>query len=463
MDFATLYVALFAAYYTREFLGIFFGPFQMSLTNYLRQWWIPLIFIAFFAYEGLFVARLPFWNEVRVIIKSITISLVVIITIITFGKLSDHVSRLTILFLWGYAILLFPFVRLCVKKLLFRLNLWLENVIIIGAGTMGVEAAKGLENHNYIGYHVLGFFDDDPKKKKRYLKVGKNRIKVFGKIKHFRKFVNLLNVSTVVIAIPSLPQEELTQLTNEIQRYVKTVLFVPDLKGISILNTEIYHLFNEEFFLFKINNNLKSALSRAIKKTFDLIVGVLMLLFLLPLITVISLLIKFDSRGPVLYTQPRVGRKGRSFRIIKFRSMYADAQQRLKTLLADDESLRKEWESNYKLKDDPRITRVGKFLRKTSLDELPQIFNVLQGNMSLVGPRPVLQDEIDKYYRNFSEYYFLVRPGITGIWQVSGRNDTDYDLRVRLDTWYVLNWSVWLDIVILIKTIKVVLNRQGAY
>jgi undecaprenyl-phosphate galactose phosphotransferase len=244
---------------------------------------------------------------------------------------------------------------------------------------------------------------------------------------------------------------------------VKTILFVPDLKGIGILNTEVYHLFSEEFFLFKINNNLKSFSSAIIKRTFDLVVGMLMLPFLLPIIGVLGILIKITSPGPVFYTQPRIGRKGKPFHIIKFRSMFRDADQRLTHLLENDAKVRQEWDLNYKLKNDPRITGIGKFLRNTSLDELPQIFNVIKGEMSLVGPRPVLQDEIDQYYKDYSEYYYLVRPGITGIWQVSGRSNTNYEIRVRLDTWYVLNWSVWLDTVVLCKTIKVVLNREGAY
>jgi undecaprenyl-phosphate galactose phosphotransferase len=407
--------------------------------------------------------RQPFWNDVRTLLKTITMSVIFIMAIVVLGKYSSQISRVTIVFLWIYAILFFPLLRIIGKRLFHKLGFSIENVIIIGAGEIGAETANILDKNNYIGYRILGFFDDDSRKKKRFLRVGKRKVKIFGGIRHFKKFVNLLNISTVVIAIPSLPPEELSRLTNEIQRYVKTILFVPDLKGIGILNTEVYHLFSEEFFLFKINNNLKSFSSAIIKRTFDLVVGMLMLPFLLPIIGVLGILIKITSPGPVFYTQPRIGRKGKPFHIIKFRSMFRDADQRLTHLLENDAKVRQEWDLNYKLKNDPRITGIGKFLRNTSLDELPQIFNVIKGEMSLVGPRPVLQDEIDQYYKDYSEYYYLVRPGITGIWQVSGRSNTNYEIRVRLDTWYVLNWSVWLDTVVLCKTIKVVLNREGAY
>jgi len=143
--------------------------------------------------------------------------------------------------------------------------------------------------------------------------------------------------------------------------------------------------------------------------------------------------------------------------------MYQDAQERLEKLLETDPAIREEWERNFKLKDDPRVTKLGAIMRKTSLDELPQILNVLKGEMNFVGPRPVIQQEIDQYYKEDAEYYFMVKPGITGLWQVSGRSDTDYDFRVSTDKWYVSNWSLWLDIVILFKTVKTVLKREGAY
>ena len=196
---------------------------------------------------------------------------------------------------------------------------------------------------------------------------------------------------------------------------------------------------------------------------YDIILSIILLPFLLIVICIIALLIKLTSKGPVFYGHNRVGRYGKTIKVLKFRSMYKDADVRLKEILAHDNEAKKEWETYYKLKNDPRITTIGKFLRKTSLDELPQIFNVIKGDMSFVGPRPVIQDEIDKYYKELASYYYMVRPGITGLWQISGRNDVDYDTRVAKDSWYVLNWSVWLDIVILFKTPGAVLQKKGAY
>ncbi|TAL25370.1 MAG: undecaprenyl-phosphate galactose phosphotransferase WbaP, partial [Nitrospirae bacterium] len=173
-------------------------------------------------------------------------------------------------------------------------------------------------------------------------------------------------------------------------------------------------------------------------------------------------LIRLDSKGPVIFLQDRVGKKGKNFKCYKFRTMYKDAGKRLQELLESNEEARMEWEKFWKLKDDPRVTRIGRFLRKTSLDELPQLFNVFKGDMSLVGPRPVTQDEIDKYYKDAAELCFSVTPGITGLWQVSGRSNTSYEYRIALDSWYVRNWNLWLDIIILFKTIKVVVRGDGA-
>ena len=196
---------------------------------------------------------------------------------------------------------------------------------------------------------------------------------------------------------------------------------------------------------------------------FNYFLAIALLPILLPIIAILAYLIKKESPGPVFFAHNRIGKDGKTIPTLKFRSMFQDAKERLEKLLDEDPAIKEEWEINFKLKEDPRVTKVGAFLRKTSLDELPQIFNVLKGEMSFVGPRPVIQQEIDQYYKEDSEYYFMVKPGITGLWQVSGRSDTDYDFRVSTDKWYVLNWSLWLDIVILFKTVKVVLKREGAY
>jgi len=194
---------------------------------------------------------------------------------------------------------------------------------------------------------------------------------------------------------------------------------------------------------------------------FDFITAACLLLVLSPIMLLIALALKLEG-GSVLFAHTRVGKNSRAFSCYKFRSMVPNAEEKLQNLLQQNENLKTEWDREHKLKDDPRISKLGAFLRRNSLDELPQLLNVLKSEMSLVGPRPIVREELLKYGLEKS-YYLMVRPGMTGLWQVSGRNDVDYETRVYLDAWYVKNWSLWYDLAILFKTIKVVLWRHGAY
>ena len=200
---------------------------------------------------------------------------------------------------------------------------------------------------------------------------------------------------------------------------------------------------------------------RCEKWILDKALAVIAFVLLLPFFVLVPILVKATSRGPVFYRQERLGRRGRKIRVWKFRSMYADADARLERLLASDPARRAEWEANFKLADDPRVTPLGRFLRKTSIDEFPQLFNVFAGDMALVGPRPIVEKEV-AYYGAAYETFASVKPGITGLWQASGRSDTDYARRVALDVQYVLNWSPWMDIWIMFRTVGAVLFMRGA-
>jgi exopolysaccharide production protein ExoY len=206
------------------------------------------------------------------------------------------------------------------------------------------------------------------------------------------------------------------------------------------------------------SDRLRSTLLRVL----DVTIALLALLFFLPLLLIISFLILITDPGPIIFAHKRIGHGGRPFYCLKFRSMAVDAKERLERLLATDPQARQEWMHNQKLRDDPRITKIGAVLRKTSLDELPQLLNVLRGDMSLVGPRPIVADEIQRYGRYFS-HYCRVRPGITGLWQVSGRSDVSYRRRVAFDVVYTRSYSVALNTKILLYTIPCVLRQRGSY
>jgi len=463
-DISAFYCSLLSAFYARKLLDLFFPELspQLPLLHFLRIWWLPVTFLLFIVYERLYVRKLPFWDETKELLKAISASTVAILALITLGKLGDEISRLTVLFLWMSSLVLFPLFRLIGIRFLSAAGLWRDNVIIIGAGNAGIDTAKGIIADIHLGYQVVGFLDDNEAIGKS-IAINGSQYRVFGKIRHFRKFVKLFSINTVIIAIPSLSVEKLSELTNQIQKYTKSVLLVPDVKGVALTNTELYHLFMEQLFLLKINNNLKSTFNRVVKRSFDLALSIVLLPFLLPVIALIGLIIKLDSPGPVFHIEDRFGKNKSIFKCIKFRTMFLNNDGVLKTYLASHPEMAADWRMYKKLKGyDPRVTKTGTFLRKISFDELPQIFNVLKGEMSLVGSRPYLpREEADMRY--CIDTILLTPPGITGLWQVSGRNKLTFDARLRLDAWYVLNWSLWLDIVILLKTFKVVLRKEGAY
>jgi Undecaprenyl-phosphate galactose phosphotransferase WbaP len=212
----------------------------------------------------------------------------------------------------------------------------------------------------------------------------------------------------------------------------------------------------------EVRQNLLSDLQQRLKRAMDYFIILLFSPLLLPLIGLLALLIKLDSPGSVFYNQYRLGQYGKKIKVWKFRTMVSDADQVLEHYLKLHPDYRQEWEANHKIKNDPRVTRVGKILRRFSLDELPQLWNVLSGEMSMVGPRPIVDDE-KRYYASCLRLYMQVKPGLTGLWQVSGRNDVSYEKRVQLDEYYVRNWSIWLDLYILARTFFAILGGKGAY
>ena len=227
-------------------------------------------------------------------------------------------------------------------------------------------------------------------------------------------------------------------------------------------SAELSILFSEKILMLNLRNNLSRPYNRLIKRIFDLTLTIGGGLMILPVILAIAILVGIDNRGRIIFAHKRVGAAGKKFPCYKFQTMIPNADVALKKYLAENPDARREWEETFKLTNDPRVTKLGNFLRRTSLDELPQLWNVIRGEMSLVGPRPIVQAEVPRYGKNIREYY-MVLPGITGMWQVSGRSDTTYPERVAMDTWYVRNWSVWIDIMYLFKTVKAVFRGKGAY
>ncbi|HFU6516717.1 TPA: undecaprenyl-phosphate galactose phosphotransferase WbaP, partial [Klebsiella pneumoniae] len=265
-----------------------------------------------------------------------------------------------------------------------------------------------------------------------------------------------------IVAVESHQSEiRNTWLRNFMIKGYRYVSVIPTLRGMPLDSTDMSFIFSHEVMIFRVQQNLAKWSSRVLKRVFDIIGSISVIIILSPVLLYISRKVKKDG-GPAIYGHERIGKDGKPFKCLKFRSMVINSKEVLSELLENDVAAKEEWDATFKLKNDPRVTKIGAFLRRTSLDELPQLFNVLRGEMSLVGPRPIITAELERYNEEV-DYYLLSKPGMTGLWQVSGRSDVDYETRVYLDAWYVKNWSMWNDIAILFKTIDVVLKKDGAY
>lgn len=433
-------------------------PEELTFESFLTIWWIFIVWIFLCYYEGLYTRSFSFWDEIKALWKISFFSTVGVFVIVSIGKLSHEISRTVIVVMGISSLMMFPAFRLGAKKFLRRYGFFKRRVLILGAGETGRIVASALKREPNYGYEVIGFVDDDPQKSGKRI----DGIKVHRGIDKALHYMTRCNIEDLFIAMPGAGKERLQQIVNNLQHRVERIIFVPDISGIAVLGTNLQHFFHEGVLAFEIQNNLSNPFNIFIKRCFDLAVSILLLPILCIPMAVISLLIRLDSKGPALFFQDRVGGNGDIFGCLKFRTMYPGADEQLAELFRNNAGAKNEWDRFRKLKDDPRVTRIGRFLRMTSLDELPQIFNVLKGEMSLVGPRPYLPIEVDGLGKHH-ETIMLTKPGITGLWQVSGRSDTNYDYRVALDLWYVRNWNLWLDIVILIKTIRIVIRREGAY
>ncbi len=433
---------------------IFNGDFHLSL--YWRLWPIVIIFVLAYALAGLYpgAATSPVEELRRLTLTTTLLYLLMGSSIFLFREVKVY-SRGAFLMAWLLSIVFVVIGRYSVRALCARRSWWGYPVVVMGAGKTGEMVVQTLQHQPSLGLKPVAVLDDDPAKHGTLAGVP-----VVGSLAMGTVLAKEFKIPYAIVAMPGVAPYRLSQLLERYGRAFPHLMIIPDLFGMASLWVAAKDLGG--MLGLEVRQQLLLPGPRLLKATLDKGLVVLIGLLCLPLIGVIALLIVCDSRGPIFYSQTRIGRRGRPFRVWKFRSMVANADIVLERYLQAHPELRAAWEEDHKLKEDPRITWVGHFLRRTSLDELPQLWNVLQGEMSMVGPRPIVQDEVWRYADKF-ELYLQVLPGLTGLWQVSGRNNVTYEERVNFDAYYVRNWSVWLDIYILIRTLKVVFAGDGAY
>jgi Undecaprenyl-phosphate galactose phosphotransferase WbaP len=389
-------------------------------------------------------------------VYSVFATLAILLVVALGFQVGELFSRL----LLGLAFLGLLFTTPLVRQLsmlgLKKVDLWGRPVIVLsykGTGTLFLEL---LEREWGLGYDPVALFDHN------LLPAGES----FREAPYEETLADAVGVAhecgvdTLIFDMPYTRREQLVNMVNMASERLRHVLVIPNLSDVT--NSAVIARDIEGTFAVEIKHNLLDPWAQRLKRALDLVGVVAGGLLISPLLLIIAILIKLDSPGPVFYGHQRMGAGDEHFTCFKFRTMHPGAERLLNEYMQGNPDLQAEWERNHKLRDDPRVTRVGRFLRKTSLDELPQLWNVLRGEMSLVGPRPIVDAEIPKYGRDYA-LYRRIRPGMSGFWQVSGRSNMDYNERVAIDAYYVRNWSVWLDIIILARTVKIVLLSRGAY
>ena len=432
-------------------------PDALTPFNYFQSLEIGIVIglILIFTLRGLYKIRLTgtWFRQVWTIVSSTTLGLAFLITYyFIFQPISN--SRLLVPFVWATAILILCFARLIVSSImgiLYRLGLGETRLLVVGSGRLGKMIMQHIVANPNLGYSIVGFLHDMNESPSDF-----GRFKMLGTLDDLGMVIRSMQIDEVIIALPSYLHQQSIRSVRLCERLGTSFKLVPDLHELSLSRIDMEAI--EGIPLISIKQVSINSLQGFVTRIVDIIVALLILIIGFPLWLCIALAVAISSPGGILYKQTRIGLSGRPFKVYKFRSMYKDADARLADLMALNEAQG----PLFKIKDDPRITLIGRFLRHTSFDEIPQLFNVIKGEMSLVGPRPALPHEVAQY-DELQRGRLAVKPGMTGLWQVRGRSNISFDEGVLMDLYYIENWSLRLYFQTLLRTIPVVLFGRGAY
>jgi len=422
------------------------APYFVILTPLLPAW--LLIFAAY----GLYREQIqPFFDETLKVASAVSVGMMLLLAGSFFYRDFSY-SRLWMLLAWAISVALVLGARGTLRLVLRAARargIDVRRVLIVGAGPEGVTLAQTLRLHPELGQQPVAFLDERPRAEVAGLPVAGSPAEILRAVRRF-------GAHRVIIAQPQEAREQTMRVAALCQEAGVPFAIVPDLYTLAATGAAVEVV--GRMPLLSLQGSPLGGWGRHLKDALDVVGALLGLLITLPLLAVIAAAVVMDTPGPVFYRQRRIGKGGVPFSAWKFRTMVPGAE----AVLAEDGSLRRQFERSYKLLDDPRVTRVGRVLRRTSLDELPQLLNVLKGEMSLVGPRPIVEDELAKY-GPWERRLLCVKPGLTGLWQVLRHEEPDYAHRVRLDMYYIDHWSLGLDLQILLRTLPSVIAGRGAY
>ena len=400
-------------------------PFNViSLKDFI---FVIVIILFLLISEKIYIFRYDFWQETNKIIKSIFLAYLLTLTILALMKSNQEYSRLFITIYFLLAIITIPIIKRYTKKLLYSFRFLQKNVLLIGDDTQKNRFQKEFTDNFYLGQRYTTGDDYD----------------------------------FVIVISKGMCTDHLEELIHKYIDKSDGLYIIPYVSDINFAHSTILEYSNIQSNSFYIENRLLIKRNIFIKNMFDKLFVLSILPIFLFIHIIISILIKIDSKGKIFFKQPRLGKNNRNFLCYKYRTMYENSDNLLEIYLKNHPEEIEYYETYHKYKNDPRITKIGNILRATSLDEMPQILNILRDEMSLVGPRPYMLEESEKL-GDSKQFILKVKPGITGLWQVSGRNNLSFKERNKLEVWYIKNWFFWDDFIILIKTIKVVLMKIGA-
>ncbi|WP_420597417.1 undecaprenyl-phosphate galactose phosphotransferase WbaP [Deinococcus sp.] len=434
-------------------VGLLLTPLGLPITR-LETTLIWLgVWLVWRFYQGLYpgYGKSP-QTELRLhTISTVQVVLVQLAAALALGRWTVSVGG--VLLVWLLILLLALPLRYAVRALMIRAGNYGRPITVIGAGHTAHLMIAHLQANPGYGLHPIAAYDDNPALHGKSV----HGVPVRGPIE-----LALTDPLTeqALISIPGARAEVQRTIVNNVYAAFPITWIIPDLFGVP--NQALAPHSIGTVASLEIRNNLRSRRARSLKRGMDIFASSFGTLLVSPLLLLIALAIRLESPGPVVYRARRLGKDGQPFDCLKFRTMHQDADAKLRDMLATDSELCAEFAATHKLRNDPRVTRVGQFLRKTSLDEFPQLYNVIIGEMSLVGPRPIVDAEVEKYDAIYHTYK-QVLPGMTGYWQVNGRSDTSYAERVAMDNFYITNWTPWLDLVIMVQTVRVVVMGRGAY
>ncbi|GAA0542280.1 undecaprenyl-phosphate galactose phosphotransferase [Rhizomicrobium palustre] len=423
---------------------------------------LAVIFLIVRYISGDYSRRRLFWESTRVTVLAVLVTSLPFFLVV--AAFPNQYSLWAEVGTWASLAVTIPLFRQAGRKLMSMAGLWQLPTILITSPERLHSIGSALRQTLSLGYDVKWLAVEGDKDVAVEDLTGVKRVSISDPVELFAQLAEE-GCDQAVVATEDAQSPEIISMMQRLMEFGITVSLSPSVSRLPLVNATTSFFFGRDIFLFQMRSSLQRFPHRVIKRVFDVVMSAVALLMFSPVFAAIAAIIKLRYPGtPVFFGQKVVGRYGQPFLMWKFSTMRKDAHLVLEEVLAKRPDLRREWEETFKLKEDPRVLPgIGDFLRRTSLNELPQLLNVLTGEMSLVGPRPVKNAELIQFYGPAARLYKRVRPGITGLWQVSGRSDTSYDERIVYDEWYILNWSFWYDMVIVLQTVSAVLLRKGAY